>query len=189
MTTATPYAKNMSLIVAGFGGQGALFAGKVIATAGLLEDLEVSWLPSYGPEMRGGTANCSVHVSEDMVGSPLVTDPDVVIAMNMPSYEKFAPSVKPGGVLLCDNSLFEPESPREDISVISLPASALASENGLKGLGNVIMLGALWQETQFCDEATLLAALDSTIPDRKAHLREPNHKALELGKEARKEVR
>jgi len=184
----TPPIKNLSLVSAGFGGQGVLFIGKIVATAGLLEDKNVSWLPSYGPEMRGGTANCSVHVSEAEVGSPLVTAPELLIAMNGPSYERFVAAIKPGGFLFYDNSLFEPESQRDDITTIALPASALASENDLQGLGNVIMLGAFWQETRFCDEETLDTALQSTIPERKAHLREPNRKALALGKAARKEA-
>jgi len=186
-TNATPL-KDLSLVAAGFGGQGVLFIGKIIATAGLLEDREVSWLPSYGPEMRGGTANCSVIVSETAIGSPLVTEPDIVIAMNLPSYERFESTIKPGGFLFYDNALFEPESPRDDINLVPLPASAIANENELKGLGNIVMLGALWQATHFCEEATLEDALQSTISARKAHLREPNLRALALGKSARKEA-
>jgi len=176
--------KEISLISAGFGGQGVLFIGKIIATCGLLEDREVSWLPSYGPEMRGGTANCSVILSSRQIGSPLVIEPNVLIAMNLPSYERFEASVRQGGLIFYDNSLFEPEALPANVKGIALPVAALASENGLKGLGNVVMLGGLWQETLFCEEATLAAALDSTISARKAHLREPNHKALALGKAA-----
>jgi len=176
--------KELALIAAGFGGQGVLFTGKIVASAALLEDRDVSWLPSYGPEMRGGTANCSVIVSEAAIGSPLVTEPNVLIALNLPSYERFESSVQPGGILFYDSSLFEPTAPRDDLTLVPLPAARLASENDLKGLGNVIMLGALWQLTHFCEEATLADALQHSISARREHLRKPNLAALALGKSA-----
>ena len=182
MTARTDF----SLLFAGFGGQGVLFAGKVVAYAGLLENKELSWLPSYGPEMRGGTANCSVTISSKPIGSPLVTEPDVLVAMNGPSSERFASDTKSGGLILFDSSLIGPDQApqRDDLTVRAIPATAIVSEHKLTGLANVLMLGALWQETQFCAEETLDAALAKCVPPRKAHLLEPNLTALSLGKEA-----
>ena len=108
---------NYEIVLAGFGGQGILFAGKVLAYAGLLDGKEVSWLPSYGPEMRGGTANCSVCVSDEPIGSPLILDPQVLVAMNTPSFEKFINSVKPGGKVFVDYSMVDVKTDRTDIDV------------------------------------------------------------------------
>ena len=121
------------IILAGFGGQGILFAGKILAYCGLIAGKELSWLPSYGPEMRGGTANCSVCISDEPIGSPLVTTPDYLIAMNGPSYKKFIDAVKPGGLVLFDNSIVEETCERTDITAISLPATDLATDAGLNG--------------------------------------------------------
>ena len=123
--------KDLNMIFAGFGGQGVLFAGKVVAYAGLIEGRELSWLPSYGPEMRGGTANCSICLSAEPIGSPLVTNPNVLVAMNRPSLDKFIGDVEPGGVVILDSSLIDVKVEREDVSVHYVPASALAEENGL----------------------------------------------------------
>ncbi|MDR1774942.1 MAG: 2-oxoacid:acceptor oxidoreductase family protein [Actinomycetes bacterium] len=170
------------LLLAGFGGQGILFAGKVVAYAGLIEDRELSWLPSYGPEMRGGTANCSVTLASSPIGSPLVTEPDVLVAMNRPSLEKYAPIVRPGGVIVYDSSLIDTMPVRDDVQIYDVPATGITSEQDLGGLANVLMVGKLWRETQFCAEDTLTAALEKAIPARKAHLLEPNLRALKLGK-------
>jgi 2-oxoglutarate ferredoxin oxidoreductase subunit gamma len=159
-----------------------LFAGKIVAYAGLLEDRELSWLPSYGPEMRGGTASCSVTLADTPIGSPLVTEPDSLIAMNRPSLEKFEATVKPGGRLFYDSSLIDIAPTRTDIATYAVPATGLATEQDLKGLANVIMLGKLWHETRFCAADTLDAALEKAIPPRKAQLLEPNKRALALGK-------
>lgn len=175
--------RNLQIILAGFGGQGLLFAGKVIASAGLIEDRQLSWLPSYGPEMRGGTANCSVVLSDDPIGSPLVTEPDVLIAMNQPSYDKFIGAVRAGGLVLVDTTMVVRVSPREDVTLFEIPATALAEENGLKGLANILLVGKMFKETGFCSPETLDAAITKCIPARKAKMLEPNRKALALGQE------
>lgn len=131
--------KDLNIVFAGFGGQGILFAGKVVAYAGLIEGRELSWLPSYGPEMRGGTANCSICLSDEPIGSPLVTNPNVLIAMNRPSLDKFVNEVEPGGTILLDSSLIDERVERDDVTVFYVPASKLAEENGLKGLANIIL--------------------------------------------------
>lgn len=170
-----------NLLLAGFGGQGVLFAGKVIAYSGLLAEKEVSWLPSYGPEMRGGTCNCSVCLSDRTIGSPLVTEPNGFIAMNLPSYDKFIDSVAADGVVVVDSSLIEKQSDRTDIRAFYLPASKLAEENGLNGLSNIILLGKLWKELGFCTKEELEAGVRKCVPAKKAHLVDSNLKALEIG--------
>lgn len=180
--------KNLNMIFAGFGGQGVLFAGKVAAYAGLLENKEISWLPSYGPEMRGGTANCSVCVSDEPIGSPLVTAPNVLVAMNLPSLDKFIDTVEPGGVVIIDSSLIDKKVQRDDVTVHYVPASKLAEENGLKGLANMILVGKLFKEVcaaegdfGFCTEQTLDSAMQKCIPPKKANMLEFNRKAVSMG--------
>ena len=170
------------MVFAGFGGQGVLFAGKVVAYAGLIEGRELSWLPSYGPEMRGGTANCSVCLSDEVIGSPLVTNPNVLVAMNRPSLDKFVNDVEPGGVILLDSSLIDVKVERDDVTTYYVPASKLAEENGLKGLANIILIGKLFKEVGFCAEETLDKALQKCIPARKADMLGFNRKAIELGR-------
>lgn len=170
------------MVFAGFGGQGVLFAGKVVAYAGLIEGRELSWLPSYGPEMRGGTANCSVCLSDEAIGSPLVTNPNVLVAMNRPSLDMFVNDVEPGGVILLDSSLIDVKVERDDVTTYYVPASKLAEENGLKGLANIILIGKLFKEVGFCAEETLDKALQKCIPARKADMLGFNRKAIELGR-------
>ncbi len=177
-------ARDLSLILAGFGGQGVLFAGKIIATAGLIEDREVSWLPSYGPEMRGGTANCSVTLSDDPIGSPLVTAPNAWVVMNQPSMDKFDTAVVPGGVMVVDSTLVQRIPDSEDVCVCAIPATEMAEENNMKGLANVILVGKLFAETHFCEEETLFAAMEKCVPARKRHLLDANMAALKLGMQA-----
>ena len=174
--------KDLNMVFAGFGGQGVLFAGKVVAYAGLIEGRELSWLPSYGPEMRGGTANCSVCLSDEAIGSPLVTNPNVLVAMNRPSLEKFVNEVEPGGVILLDSSLIDVQVERDDVTTYCVPASTLAEENGLKGLANIILVGKLFKEVGFCSEETLDKALQKCIPARKAAMLDFNRKAIEIGR-------
>jgi 2-oxoglutarate ferredoxin oxidoreductase subunit gamma len=171
----------LNLLLAGFGGQGVLFAGKLVAYAGLIEGREISWLPSYGPEMRGGTANCSVCVADEPIGSPLVLEPDVLIAMNQPSLDKFFADVVPGGMVIVD-SLMVPNVPqRADVKIFSVPATQLAEKAGLKGLANVVLVGKLLKELGFCCPESLDAAIVKSIPPKKQHLLEPNRKALSIG--------
>lgn len=170
-----------AMLFAGFGGQGILFSGKQMAKSAMYAGKNVSWLPSYGPEMRGGAANCSVIISDEEVGSPLVTNPDVLVAMNLPSYDKFEASVKAGGYLIVDSSLINKKSNRTDIDVCYIPATAIASENHIEGMANVIVLGQLLKLTGLFDYDTFLADMLRGIPESKAALIEKNKKALELG--------
>lgn len=168
-------------LLAGFGGQGILFAGKLIAYVGLYAGKEVSWLPSYGPEMRGGTCNCSVTVSDDPIGSPLILEPTELLVMNTPSFDKFINSVKPGGKAFIDSSLVEGTSSRTDIECFYVPATKLANENDLKGMANIILAGKLLKEIGLTDEAVIEKAIKKVIPPKKANLTEANMTALRLG--------
>ena len=172
-------------ILAGFGGQGILFAGKILAYCGLKAGKELSWLPSYGPEMRGGTANCSVCISDEPIGSPLVTAPNCLIAMNGPSYTKFVNAVQPNGLILLDNSVVEEKAVRDDVKTISLPATDMATENGLNGSANMILLGRMLAETKLFDLDTVQKAMEKCIPPKRAHLIEANMKAVRIGTESK----
>lgn len=170
------------ILLAGFGGQGILFAGKQLIAAGMKDGKEVSWLPSYGPEMRGGTCNCSVNIDAEPIGSPLVTSPDILIAMNQPSFEKFLPKVRSGGVVVYDSSLISsPGTDREDVRACGVPATALANENGFPKLANCIMLGYLVKVTGLFDFAFFQNVLRASAPKAKAELGELNAKAFEIG--------
>ena len=173
----------LNVLLAGFGGQGILFAGKLIAEAGLIEGRELSWLPSYGPEMRGGTANCSVCLSDEPIGSPLVLEPDVLIAMNQPSLDKFFADVVPGGTVIVDSTLVQHVPERDDVTVFQVPATKLAEDAGLKGLANVVLVGKLLKEIGFCGIEALDKAIVKSVPAKRQHLLEPNRKALEIGME------
>lgn len=169
------------IILAGFGGQGILFAGKILAYGGLMDNKEISWLPSYGPEMRGGTANCSVCISDDPIGSPLVLEPNYLIAMNTPSFDKFIDSVQPGGKVFVDSTMIDKKSDRDDIECFYIPASQLAEENEMSGMANIILLGKLIKETGIISIDTLHKAFEKAIPPKKAHLIDVNMKAIQLG--------
>ena len=175
--------KTTAILIAGFGGQGTLFAGKVLASASLFKGLEVTWLPSYGPEMRGGTANCSVIVSDSPIGSPIVTHPDVLIALNKPSFEKYEPLTNPGGKIFVDSSLVDSRSERTDIDVFYVRASELAREAGGANLSNIVLIGSAIRETGLFTEEEIAACLDAIIPEKKAALRDLNKKALHAGLE------
>jgi len=170
-----------SMIFAGFGGQGILFAGKMAAYSGMMDGKEVSWLPSYGPEMRGGTANCSVCVSDEPIACPLVVNPDVLVAMNVQSYDKFIDAVVPGGLAILDSTLIDKKCPRTDITVCYVPATSLAEENGLHTLANMILMGKMLQETGFTGIETLKKSLEKVVPAKKANLIDSNLKAVALG--------
>ena len=174
---------DLNVLLAGFGGQGILFAGKLIAEAGLIEGRELSWLPSYGPEMRGGTANCSVCLSDEPIGSPLVLEPDVLIAMNQPSLDKFFADVVPGGTVIVDSTLVSHVPERDDLTIFRVPATKLAEDAGLKGLANVVLVGKLLKEIGFCGVEALDEAIQHSVPPKRQHLLEPNRKALEIGME------
>jgi len=175
--------KTTQILIAGFGGQGVLFAGKFLAYKGLLEDLQVSWLPSYGPEMRGGTANCNVILSETPVGSPIITRPDVLIAMNLPSLQKYVNTVAPGGQIYLDSALISEKVTRTDVEVFYIPASQMARDENIATLANMILVGSLLEnnpELSFDGTETVVSKL---VPPKKAALVELNMKALTMGKE------
>ena len=173
--------KTTKILIAGFGGQGVLFTGKALAYTGLKAGMEVSWLPSYGPEMRGGTANCSVTLSDTPIGSPIVDKPDVLIAMNLPSLEKFYNDTEKNGYVVFDSSLIVKENVRDDIATIGIPATKLASDNALDGLANMIILGKVIKETNVLTLEQVKDCLAQMVPAKKAELLEKNIKAIELG--------
>ncbi|NLK39503.1 MAG: 2-oxoacid:ferredoxin oxidoreductase subunit gamma [Clostridiales bacterium] len=169
------------ILLSGFGGQGILFAGKQLAGFAMHSDYQVTWLPSYGPEMRGGAANCSVIISDREIGAPQVSFPDVLIALNLPSFDKFEPKVTPGGLLIADSTLIPKATERTDIRAAYIPATGLASENGLDGLANVIMLGKLLKERAIFDFDKFCNYMANSIPASRASLIEKNQKALSIG--------
>ncbi|MBQ8524398.1 MAG: 2-oxoacid:acceptor oxidoreductase family protein [Clostridia bacterium] len=171
-------------LFSGFGGQGILFAGKFIAYKGLIDDKQVSWLPSYGPEMRGGTASCSVIVSDEAVGSPIVSAPDVLVAMNLPSLDKYESAVAPGGMIFADSTLIERKVTRDDVKVFYVPATAMASENGFPTLANMIIIGKVLSELGEFDADSINATLAKVISAKHAAMLEVNLKAMSLGAEA-----
>ena len=169
------------ILIAGFGGQGVLFAGKVLAYGGLCDGKEITWLPSYGPEMRGGTCNCSVCVSDEPIGSPLVTSPDILVAMNRPSLEKFIGAVVPGGTVILDSSIIDVKIGRNDVTVCELPATELAETNGLKGLGNMVLVGKLNQICKVISAEGLDKGIVKSVPAKKPEMLDFNRKAVALG--------
>ncbi|MBE7051560.1 MAG: 2-oxoacid:ferredoxin oxidoreductase subunit gamma [Ruminococcaceae bacterium] len=168
-------------IFAGFGGQGILFAGKVIAYAGMLEGKNVSHLPSYGPEMRGGTANCSVIVSDEDVASPIITEPTALVVMNAPSLDKFENAVVPGGKIFIDSALISRKCERDDADVFTIPATQMANDMGFPKLANMIMVGKLIKETEMFTWEQLEGAVTKLVPAAKAAMLESNLKALQAG--------
>lgn len=169
------------MLFSGFGGQGILFSGKFIAYKGLIEDKQVSWLPSYGPEMRGGTASCGVIISDEGVGSPIVSTPDILIAMNLPSLDKYEDAVAKGGVIIADSSLIERKAERTDVETYYVPATKLAGDNGMPKLANMIILGKLLKVLGDYNEEAITATLKKVIPPKKADMLEINLKAIKLG--------
>ena len=178
--------KTTQILIAGFGGQGILFAGKFLAYKGLTEEIQVSWLPSYGPEMRGGTANCNVILSDDPVGSPIITTPDVLIAMNTPSLQKYVNSVAKGGQIYIDSSLIDAKVERDDVEVFYIPATQMAKDAGIATLANMIIIGHLLENNPELSFDGVDAVVDSLVPPKKAALKELNMKALNLGKDYNK---
>lgn len=171
----------VKILIAGFGGQGILFAGKALAFTGLEKGKEVSWLPSYGPEMRGGTANCSVTISDEAIGSPIVEKPDILLAMNRPSFDKYLFETEKGGAIIYDSSLITAEKTRADANIFGIPATRLAGENGLDGLANMIILGKTIRETEIFSAEEIKDSLKRMVPAKRAELLEKNLKAVELG--------
>ncbi|MFZ0391600.1 MAG: 2-oxoacid:acceptor oxidoreductase family protein [Calditrichia bacterium] len=171
--------RNPAIKAAGFGGQGILLLGVGIAQAGMMEGYNVSWIPSYGPEMRGGTANCHVHISESPVGSPVVTSPDILIAMNRPSLEKFEKDVKSGGLIIYDSSLIDIKPERDDIEVMAIPATKIADDLGNTRISNMVVLGALVGYTNALNKDTIMETLPFIITRKR--LIDLNKEAVEKG--------
>ena len=173
--------KTTQILIAGFGGQGILFAGKFLAYKGLVEDLQVSWLPSYGPEMRGGTANCSIILSDTLVGSPIITNPDVLVAMNLPSLLKYVDTVVPGGKIFVDSTLITEKVTRTDVEVFYVPASGMAKDAGFTTLANMVLMGKVIKETGVVSFDNNPQTFEKFIPASKLSLIEQNCRALQAG--------
>ena len=172
-----------SYLIAGFGGQGLLFAGKFLAYKGLLENKEVSWLPSYGPEMRGGTASCSVIIGDEPVGSPIVEHPDVLMVMNLPSLNRYEQAVQPGGTIFVDSTLVERKVERSDVKAVYVPATRLAVENDMTTLANMILTGKILAEMGEFDADGVQAALKKVVSAKHPEMFDLNLKALQLGRD------
>jgi 2-oxoglutarate ferredoxin oxidoreductase subunit gamma len=170
-----------SIIISGFGGQGALFSGQVLAYAAMDSGKHVTWIPSYGPEMRGGTAHCTVIVSDDPIGTPLVDRPDIAIALNGPSFEKYDPLVLPGGLLAVNSSIVDQVSRRKDIEIVEVKANEIAEELGSVKMMNMAMVGAMLARRPVFDLACVEQALRDHLPASKAHLLEKNLQVLRRG--------
>lgn len=172
---------NKEILIAGFGGQGILFSGKFLAYEGLIDGKEVSWLPSYGPEMRGGTANCSIIISDNKIGSPIVDKPDVLIAMNAPSFDKYITEVKAGGQVFVDSSLIDVKTDRTDVEAYYIPATKMAAEEGLTGLANMIILGLFIKKSGIMPDENIEKAMRKVVSAKKEKLFDLNMKAVSLG--------
>ncbi len=171
------------VIVSGFGGQGALFAGQLLTYTGMDEGWHVTWIPSYGPEMRGGTANCTIILSGDDIGSPIIREPTICIVMNPPSMDKYEPLIRPGGLLVVNSTLVRTKSERDDIEVVYIPANELAAEMGNVKMANVVLLGAMLGTREILPIESIKRTFDEHIPQRRKHIIEPNKRALDRGVE------
>lgn len=169
------------VIISGFGGQGALFAGQLLTYTGMDQGYQVTWIPSYGPEMRGGTANCTIILSDDPIGSPIIRNPTAAIVMNPPSMEKYEPLIKPGGVLVANSTLIRERAERDDITAVYVPATDLAIELGNVKMANVVLLGALLAVKPILPVEALKQAMDDHIPEHRKQIIEPNKRALDRG--------
>lgn len=175
---------NEKVICAGFGGQGVMSMGQLLSYAGMIEGKNVSWLPSYGPEMRGGTANCNVTVSDTPIGSPIIDhNATAAIVMNLPSLFKFDKEIEKDGVLLVNSSLIEKKTERDDLNAYYIPANELAGEIGNSRVANMIMLGAYIELTKVVKKESILEAFKKVFGPSKSHLIPLNEKALEKGAE------
>ncbi len=173
-----------SVIMSGYGGQGILLMGQLLCYAGMHEEKNVTWMPSYGPEMRGGTANCTVMISTARVGSPVTRYPSSLVAMNKPSLDKFESSLQPGGVLVLNSSLIERGSPRRDLTIIRVPANKIAEEAGTLQVTNMAALGAYVKAKRVVSLDSVILALRRMIPEHRKELLSANEQALRKGAEA-----
>ena len=172
---------HQDIIIAGFGGQGILSAGRILAQAGMLDGRNVSWVSSYGPEMRGGTANCHVIVSDEPIGSPILNSATALIVMNGPSLDKFESWVVPGGIIITDSSLVERNTTRSDVDAYRIPATMMASEMGNLAYANIILLGKLIAQTGIVTKENFVEALKEVLPEKKHYMIPEEIKALEAG--------
>lgn len=170
-----------NIVITGFGGQGILFVGKILAYAALLKGKELSWLPSYGPEMRGGTANCHVIISDEPVASPIIQKPDVLISMNKPSLDKFENKVADDGYIIVDSTLIDRKVTRNDVNAVYVEATKIASDEGKHALANMVMLGALLKATGIFTIDEIRAGVEKTTPPKKQHLIEQNMAMIQKG--------
>jgi len=175
------------IIISGFGGQGVMLMGRLLAYAGMIEGKKVAWMPSYGPEMRGGTANCTVLISTEEIGSPIISHPKVLIAMNQPSLDKFEPNVSEDGLIVLNNSLIEREVKRNDVNVIRIPADNIADKLGNSRAANMVVLGAYVKKSGIVKMDTIFKALEKALAGRNKKLLELNKEALKQGAELVKE--
>jgi 2-oxoglutarate ferredoxin oxidoreductase subunit gamma len=173
----------VEIVISGFGGQGALFAGQLLAHAALDDNRHTTWIPSYGPEMRGGTAHCIVIISDDEIGSPVVRNPRAALVLNLPSLDKYEPLVKPGGVLVVNESLVDRHPMRSDIDVVMVRANEEAESIGDRRLANLVMVGAMLQRLPVITLEALGESLDRHIPAHRRNLLEANLRALQRGAE------
>lgn len=173
--------ENCSLILAGFGGQGILFTGKLLAEAAMLKDKHLSWLPSYGPEMRGGTANCHVIIDDSPIGSPIITEPDILVAMNKPSLEKFEYEVKPGGIIFVNKTLIDEEVNRTDVKSVYVDATEKAIALDTPNLANMVMTGAIIRETGLFTLDEIRDTMKVLLPKKRQDLLIPNMNAVMEG--------
>lgn len=169
------------IVIAGFGGQGVLFAGQLLAYAAMDSGMETTWIPSYGPEMRGGTANCTVIVADEEIGAPVVRNPQAVIAMNRPSLDKYEPLIKPGGVLVVNSSMVDRTPERDDIIVVTIPGNEIAEELGSRRLTNMVLLGGLFKALPVLPLEAIEKALAEHLPERHKKLLPQNYQALRAG--------
>lgn len=170
-----------SIIIAGFGGQGVLFAGQLLAYAGMDDGRHVTWIPSYGPEMRGGTAHCTIIIGDDPIGAPIVARPDIAVVLNRPSYDKYEPLVKPGGLLVVNSSIVTAVSRRNDMDTVYIPANTIAEENGTTKMLNMAAVGAMFARRLFLPLTTVEQALADHLPPNKHHLLSANLNTLQAG--------
>ncbi len=169
------------LIFAGFGGQGVLFTGKLLAHAGMLDDKFVTWIPSYGPEMRGGTANCAVVISDKRIGSPVVDKPDLAVVMNKASFDKFHPRIKIGGTLIINTSIIKDEKYRDDINVVEVPANDMAEECGSVKAANMIIAGSVNASLRLLPVEKVFEALENEVGKKRPELLPVNKEAIQMG--------
>ncbi len=178
----------ISIIISGFGGQGALFAGQVLTYAAMDHGMNTSWIPSYGPEMRGGKVRCTVIISDDDIGSPIVLKPDIALVLNLPSIDFFEPLMKPGGLMIANQSLIDRDFERKDITGIMIPAQEIAEEIGNKQMLNMVAVGALLEVNPILPVDAVKKALNDHIAERHKHTMPKNYEAMDRGAEYARKV-